>query len=72
LKYKEWKCPQCKTNHDRDINTAINIKNDLAIAWYLRGLAYFRLNKMAEAEENITQARKYGFKESTIESPNEN
>ena len=38
LKDQEWKCPDCKTKHDRDINSAINIKKFSLIDQNLIGI----------------------------------
>jgi len=35
LKIRLWKCPNCRTLHDRDYNTSINILNEGLLTVYI-------------------------------------
>jgi tetratricopeptide (TPR) repeat protein len=45
-----------------DLTQAISIKHDLGAAWYFRGLALYKLNKQAEALDNLNKAFDLGYK----------
>jgi putative transposase len=48
LSMREWTCPKCKINHDRDLNAAINLKNH-AVS--------YTVSACGELVETITSAK---------------
>ena len=44
-----------------DLTTAININPNVGVTYYLRGLAFSKINKQAESAQDWAQARKLGF-----------
>jgi putative transposase len=48
LKVRKWYCPDCRSNHDRDINAAINLKNN-AVS--------YTVSACGELVETVTSAK---------------
>lgn len=60
LSVREFDCPHCKQRHDRDINAAINIKNE--------GLRVLTLGTSVIAPEGYVRPKQYGRKSTTVEA----
>ncbi|NJM68568.1 MAG: IS200/IS605 family element transposase accessory protein TnpB [Acaryochloris sp. RU_4_1] len=58
LSVREFDCPHCNHRHDRDINAAINIKNE--------GLRVLTLGTSVIAPEGYVRPKQYGRKSTTI------
>jgi putative transposase len=58
LSVREFDCPHCKQRHDRDINAAINIKNE--------GLRVLTLGTSVIAPEGYVRPKQYGRKSTTV------
>ena len=60
LSVREFDCPHCNQRHDRDINAAINIKNE--------GLRVLTLGTSVIAPEGYVRPKQYGLKSTTAEA----
>ncbi len=58
LSVREFDCPHCNQRHDRDINAAINIKNE--------GLRVSTLGTSVVAPEGYVRPKQYGRKSTTV------